>query len=191
MVTSETEQTATEREQPGAVALDRADPGTRAGGPRLVVSSLASFAGLLAGHELRLSSGRLGRSYRLCDGHSYTVFRETVRPLVDRQPTVIEVGFRLKLVRSARLPHWLFERLCILTTPFWSGFDGFGTKLWMVEPGDYGYAGIYEWEGDAAAQAYLDVLLPILRVVSVPGSVLSRLHPETGLEDFLGERQQA
>ncbi len=138
-----------------------------------------------------MAISRLGQSYRLCDGRSYRVFRETVRPLPDGPRAVIEVGFTLKLVRSASLPHWMFQRLCILTTPFWSGFEGFGTKLWMVEPRAGRYAGIYEWGGADAAHAYLDVLLPVLRFVSVSGSVFSELHPDTELADFLPERRRS
>jgi hypothetical protein len=151
--------------------------------------SFVRFPGPALRRELRLATERLGRCYRLCDGHSYRVFRETVRPLPDRRRAVIEVGFRLKLIRSAAAPHWLFERLCILTTPFWSGFDGFATKLWMLEPHTRSYAGIYEWADDDAARAYLDVLLPVLRVVSVSGSVFCKLHPDTELEDFLPGRR--
>lgn len=160
-------------------------------GPRLVLSSLASFPELAAHHELRLATGRLGSSYRLCDGHSYRVFRETVRPLPDQRRAVIEVGFRLKLIGSAPAPHWLFQRLCILTTPFWSGFDGFGTKLWMVEPHTRSYAGVYEWGGDTTAQRYLDVLLPVLRIVSVADSVFCELHSDTELGGFCASAKRA
>lgn len=102
---------------------------------------------------------------------------------------MIEVCFRLRLIGSARAPHWLFQRLCIFTTPFWSGFDGFGTKLWMVDPHTCGYAGAYEWGATATARAYLDVLLPILCAVSVPGSVVYELHPAVQLDGFLRERE--
>ena len=174
---------------PSPGASERSHEGVHPNGPWLVLSSLAAFPGLAASRRLRLESKRLGRTYDLCDGHSYRVFRETVRPLPEEQRTVIEVGFRLELVRSAALPHWLFQRLCILTTPFWSGFDGFGTKLWMVDPRTRSYAGLYEWSGPAAALNYLDVLLPVLRLVSVPGSVFSELHPARELADFLRERE--
>jgi hypothetical protein len=162
---------------------------TGASAPRLVVSSLVVFVSLARRRTLRLATGRLGCSYLLCDGRSYRVFRESVRPLSGQSRTVIEVGFRLKLVRSSPLAHWLFQRLCILTTPFWSGFEGFGTKLWMVDPLTHSYAGIYEWEGEDRARTYLRVLLPILRRLSVPGTVFSELHPDAELDRFLLARQ--
>jgi hypothetical protein len=140
--------------------------------------------------ELRLDNRRVGSSYRLFDEQLYRVFRDTTKSQDDRQPAVIEVAFRLKLIGSGRAPHRLFQRLCILTTPFWSGFDGFAEKLWMVEPARRGYAGIYGWAGVEAAQRYLDALLPVLRAVSVSGSVAYQLHPDTELEDFLRKRCQ-
>lgn len=155
---------------------------------RLVLSSVVRFPLLLAGRRLRLRRERLGHGFGLCDGNLYRVFRETVRPLPSEQRTVIEVGFRLRLIRSAAGPHFLFQRLCILTTPFWSGFEGFGTKLWMVDPATRGYAGIYQWGAAADARAYLRVLLPVLRAVSVAGSVFHELHPDAELEEFLRER---
>ncbi|HUB73131.1 MAG TPA: hypothetical protein VL979_03720 [Solirubrobacteraceae bacterium] len=102
---------------------------------------------------------------------------------------MIEVGFRLKLIRSAAILHWLFQRLCVLTTPFWSGFHGFGTKLWMFDSQTSSYAGIYEWSSAAAAHTYLAVLLPVLRAVSVPGSVFSEVHAGTRIADFLRSRE--
>ncbi len=173
-------------QRPGGERVGEAHPR----GSRLVMSSLAAFPELAIQRRLRLGREQLGRDYRLCDGHSYSVFRETVKPLPREQRTVIEVGFRLRLAGSARLPHWVFQRLCILTTPFWSGFKGFGKKLWMVDPRTRGYAGIYEWSTPAAARAYLAVLLPVLRVVSVSGSVFSELHPGTELDAFLRERER-
>jgi len=159
-------------------------------GPCLLAASVAVFPRLASSRELRLRRERVGCSYRLCDGHSYRVFRETVKPLSGDSRTVIEVGFRLGVIRSATAPHWLFQRLCILTTPFWCGFDGFGTKLWMVDPRTSSYAGIYEWSAPAQARTYLDVLLPVLRAVSVAGSVFSELHPGADLAGFLREREQ-
>jgi hypothetical protein len=170
-------------------AIGRSHAGVHPNGPQLVLSSLAVFPGLVVHRKLRLGSERLGRSYRLRDHHSYRVFRETVKPLPDPRGTVIEVGFRLKLIRSASVPHWMFQGLCILTTPFWSGCDGFGTKLWMVDPRTSSYAGIYEWSAPASAHTYLDVLLPVLRVVSVPGSVFAEVHRDTELESFLHEHE--
>jgi hypothetical protein len=111
-------------------------------------------------------------------------------PVVEAEhgASVIEVCFRLRFAGRSRTAHRLFQRACILTTPFWSGFAGFATKLWMVEPDTGAYAGIYQWGEPATAEAYLAVLLPVLRFVSVPGSVEYRLHPDVALSEFLASR---
>jgi hypothetical protein len=156
---------------------------------RLVLGSLWRYCGLVMSHRLRLRHERVGSGFGLFDGRPYRIFRETTAPLPPGARTAFEVVFRLRLIGSASAPHWLFERLCILTTPFWSGFPGFGTKLWMVDPQTRGYAGIYEWAGVEAASSYLRVLLPILRLVSVRGSVDYRLHADVELSEFLASRR--
>lgn len=92
---------------------------------------------------------------------------------------------RLALSSVARFPRLAVSR----SDTFLGGFEGFGRKLWMVDPHTCGYAGAYEWGAAAAASAYLDVLLPILRAVSVPGSVVYELHPGAELDGFLRERE--
>ena len=49
-------------------------------------------------------------------------------------PNVLVVGFQLKVIGAHPIPHWIFQRCCLLTTPFWSGLPGFSVKLWMVDP---------------------------------------------------------
>jgi hypothetical protein len=173
---------------PEATAQGGAPP-VRAG--QLVLRSLARFGQLAAARRLRLRPGRLGVRYRLFDGRVYSVFRETTRLRSHglTNTSVIEVCFRLRGVGSWRFAHWLFQRACILTTPFWSGFDGFATKLWMVEPRTGAYAGIYEWGEPDTARAYLVVLLPVLRAVSVRGSVSCELHVGARLDEFLAGRE--
>jgi hypothetical protein len=102
----------------------------------------------------------------------FSVFRETDRVHAGHEaPAVLVVGFRLRVLRSNRPAHWLFQRCCILTTPFWSGFPGFRIKLWMVDPVTKSYLGIYDWDGRDRAQTYVDALVRVLEPLSVPGSV--------------------
>jgi hypothetical protein len=154
------------------------DAGGRCGRAAIVLRALPK--------RRRITPARL----RACTHRVYRVFRETARPDAEGSPDAcaIEVCFRLRWARASRTAHWLFQRACILTTPFWSGFDGFATKLWMVEPASGAYAGIYEWDGPEDARAYLDVLLPVLRAVSVRGSVGFELHAGMRLEELLGGR---
>jgi hypothetical protein len=130
--------------------------------------------------------------YRAADDHDYAIFRESVAATSYPPPgTVLEVGFRLKLIRSSQIMHWIFQRLCIFTTPFWSGFDGFVVKLWMVNPQTKSYLGIYQWTTPDRAQWYVDALTRVLRAVSTPGSVWHKIHPDTDLDAFLRQHQGA
>lgn len=47
---------------------------------------------------------------------------------------MLVVGFHHRPLGVRPFPHWLFQRACVLTTPFWSGFRGFRGKLWLVNP---------------------------------------------------------
>jgi hypothetical protein len=66
----------------------------------------------------------------------YVVFRETAMCFpIDGTPVVLVVGFRLLAIRSNKVFHWLFRRLCILSTPAWSG--------------------LYAWRGEEQSRAYI------------------------------------
>src|SRR5262249_6482623 len=122
---------------------DVRDPHTNIG--RLALQSARTFANLGGRHALRLRHARLGELYDLGARGEFGVFRETVRTGAGHdQPVVLVVGFRLKVIGSNPAAHWLFQRCCILTTPFWSGFRGFRVKLWMVDPVTKNYLGIYD-----------------------------------------------
>jgi hypothetical protein len=155
----------------------------------LALRSSANFVHLVATSSLHLGRDKLGRQYFANDGGTYKVFRESYVPLeytVGR--TVLEVGFRLKLIRSSRWLHWSFQRLCILTTPFWCGFSGFGIKLWLVDPKTKNYMGLYQWDGGAAARAYASALMRVLRPLSTPNSVWFKVYDNQDLGDFLSHR---
>src|SRR5688500_17051137 len=97
----------------------------------IAAGSVLRFLPLPPHRSLRRPPERLGASLLVDDGRTYQVFRETVSDAVPAaSPTVLVVGFQLKLVHAFRLPHWVFQRCCLLTTPFWSGLPGFSVKLW-------------------------------------------------------------
>jgi hypothetical protein len=159
--------------------------------PRLAASSVAHFFRLATSGALRLRRDRVGELYRVEHGGTYRVFRETVSDDGTGEPSaVLVVGFRLRLVRSNPVMHWFFQRVCVLTTPFWSGFRGFRVKLWMVDPQSKDYLGIYDWSGAGNARTYADALVRVLRPLSTPGSVWYDLHPDQGLGEFLRTRKQ-
>ncbi len=159
---------------------------------QLAARSAGRYIPLAVGRSLRLRHNRLGRAYRIDQGGTYAVFRETVSNVYPpSHPVVLVVGFRLRVIRDWALPHWLFQRACILTTPFWSGFRGFRVKLWMVDPITKNYLGIYDWEETDQARTYLAALTRVLRPLSTPSSVFAILYPDQALEPFLEARAVA
>jgi len=152
---------------------------------KLAIKSLCLFP-LLAFNYLSLRKDRIGNVYNIKQADQYAVFRETVnKTSIKEMPVVLVVGFRLKFISSNPFLHWLFQRICILTTPFWSGFRGFGIKLWMVDPESKNYFGIYEWLGEQNARTYVDFLTPILYFFSVKNSVWHKFYPDTKIGDYL------
>lgn len=150
--------------------------------------SLGYFFTMIFSGMLRMPGNRLGLPLRLEDRGTYKVFRETLNTQADPEiPAVIVVGFRLRAIGSNPFLHYLFQRICIITTPFWCGLPGFYIKLWMVDPLTKDYAGIYEWNGKEKAQTYLDMLIPVLQALSCKGSVWYTLHPGQNLETYLKE----
>lgn len=152
---------------------------------KLAAISLIRFP-QIAFNRLFLRRGRLGRQYDIEQAGCFQIFRETVSRLEsDATPVVLVVGFRLKLIDSNPLLHWLFQRLCILTTPFWSGFDGFKVKLWMVDQQTKNYLGIYQWLGEDNAITYVNFLTPVLKFFSAKNSVWHRMHLNKKLDEYL------
>ena len=163
----------------------------RSGVTGLVIRSVLNFGGMVVSSSLHLRHGRLQKKYVAQDGQAYTVFRETVASTlsVTRTSSVLVVGFRPKLLRSSGVLHWTFQRLGILTTPFWSGFRGFGVKLWMVDEAKKNYLGVYQWGESELAERYVDALVRVLRPLSRDGSVWYHLYPNTKLGAFLATRE--
>lgn len=143
----------------------------------------------LATSGLSLRKDRLGTQYDIEGASRYAIFRETVSTCAgDEPPVVLVVGFQLKVAGRNSVLHWLFQRVCICTTPFWSGFAGFRVKLWMVDPYTKDYLGVYEWRGTQNAQRYIAFLTPVLQFFSVKDSVWCHMHTHEALEPFLARR---
>ncbi len=168
-------------------------PGRPAGGvSRLVeaVGCVARTVPLLVGGRLHLSAARLGSRLALPDGRSFVVFRESSRdgPGGPR-PVTLAVWFHLRgIPAGSRVRRFLFERLCLVNTVLFAGFDGYQVKLWMVDPGTADYAGLYRWRTAAEAEAYARFITGILSPVSTPGSVGYQLSVDTPLEDYLAQQ---
>lgn len=158
---------------------------------KVATSSVRGFLGLVSRGQLHLNRERLGRMYAIDQRGTYQIFRETRSDVVENDDSVVlVVGFRLKVLRSFALPHWIFQRLCLLTTPFWSGLPGFRIKLWMVDPATRDYLGIYDWSGKANAQNYVEALVRVLSPLSTKGSVWYRIDDDEPFERFLEMRER-
>jgi len=155
----------------------------------LGIQSIINFISLGVSGKLHLKRGRINETFRV-GGGNYTIFRETVSDQkTNFKPCVLIVGFRLKIIRSNTFFHWLFERVCILTTPIWSGFAGFRIKLWLVDRKTKNYLGIYRYERSKNAKTYADYLTPILRFVSTRESVWYEIKDQE-FEDYLKVAKQ-
>lgn len=156
--------------------------------PRLALISVLGFGELVRADAIGRVTTRLGRRYRSDRGGVYQVFRETRgNDRAPGEPAVLVVGFKLKMIGSLTPAHWLFQRACLLTTPFWSGFRGFRVKLWMVDQVSKNYLGMYQWVGEENAQVYAEALCRVLRPLSMRGSVWYDLQPRQDFDTFLSE----
>jgi len=131
---------------------------------------------------------RVDNYYNIKDRGIFKVFRdsESNRKCAG-EPVTLVFGFRLKLIGSSKLLHWLFQRFCIFTTPFWSGLPGFKVKLWLVDPKTKNYLGIYDWRGEKEAQTYINFLLPVLKFCSISGTVWHTSKLDISFADFLSQ----
>lgn len=158
---------------------------------KLAGLSVIRFARLITSRSLHQPRNRVGEIYTVGNG-GYKVFRETVcENVIPDARAVLTVGFRLRLIRSNPILHWMFQRVCILTTPFWSGFRGFHIKLWMVDPRTKNYLGIYDWAGKENALIYVNALVRVLRPLSTAGSVWYELYPNQNFDSYLDVRRQS
>jgi hypothetical protein len=156
---------------------------------RLAIASAARWIKLAGTRARYRTDTHLHHLYHIDQGGTYFVFRETVgNDGVPGSPCVLVVAFRLRFIDSFPPMHWLFQRVCLLTTPFWSGFRGFRVKLWMVDPQTKSYLGIYNWAGTDHAKTYADALVRVLRPISTTDSVWYEIVSEQKFEYYLAER---
>jgi hypothetical protein len=165
---------------------------TRPTGSTPVVDAVASLVRCAARAHVLLLQGRLrqpienrGRRLAFADGTTGVVYRETrldrVRP---SDPAVLLVGFRLRLVTSARA-HRLFRAESLLNTVLFVGFPGFVSKLWLSDDENGRYRGVYQWDDPELAERYVGALRRVLDLVSEPGSVTHRIIPGVVRDDVL------
>ena len=152
---------------------------------KLALSSAWHFFYLVLSGRLHLSRKYTDIPYKINNHGTYYVFRNTQNSTSSSEErAVLVVGFRLKLLRNNRALHWLFQRGCMLTTPFWSGLRGFKVKLWMVDPKTKNYLGIYDWHGLENAQQYIEALTRVLKPLSVENTVWHKF-PDYKFDTYL------
>ena len=140
---------------------------------------------LLAQRRVHQPRGHVGQRCAFADGTTGVVYRETV---VDgpapTSPAVLVVSFQLRHVRTARA-HALFRLESELNTVLFVGFPGFVSKLWLRHDERGVYRGLYDWDGPALAEQYVQALWWALRVVSVPESIHYAVLPGLRRDDLL------
>lgn len=167
------------------------DARSRFGILNLAIHSTLQFLRLVESRSICLRHNRIGKMYRIvhAGNSTYTVFRETESRDGRSDPlSVLVVGFRLKMIGSNTFLHWMFQRVCITSTPIWSGFAGFRTKLWLVDQNTKNYLGIYEWAGENNARTYAEWLGVILSPLSKEGSVWYELYSNQDLDSYVRAR---
>jgi hypothetical protein len=139
---------------------------------------------LLAQRRIHLPRLNAGKRLSFADGSRAVVYRETVvdRPAT-RDPAVLVVGFRLRLLRG-RAHRW-FRVQSIMNTPLFVGFPGYVSKLWLAHDQRGVYRGLYEWDGPARAEAYARALWWVLALVCQRSSIHHRVLPQLRRDDLL------
>jgi hypothetical protein len=101
------------------------------------------------------------------------------------------IAFRLAALGSVPLLHAAFRRECVIHTPLFAGFPGFGSKLWLDDVDTGVYRGVYEWGGHELATAYAHRMVGLLAPFSTTGS--ARFHVVAGLprDRFLADPSAA
>ncbi len=163
------------------------DPSQDARAPALaaavaIAGCIARTLSVLARRRLHQPTGNVGSEVRFADGTSAQVYRETTIDAGVAEPCVLIVGFRLRWVGSA-VGHRLFRAESLLNTVLFAGFTGFRSKLWLRHDQTGRYRGIYQWDGPAAAEAYVRALWWPLALVSHRDSIKHVVLPARWRDD--------
>jgi len=168
---------------------DRPDTPARKGRMQVLGAELGcvlrTLALLLRG-ALAMPRRNVGLPLRFADGTRSLVYRETaMRHRSDADLVLIAVRFRLRLIGSSRLGHWLFRRESLLNTFLFAAHPGFQTKLWLTDLRTGVYRGIYEWQGRQQAEEYAETLRVVLQPWVLSGSFSYRIVEGLSRNDYL------
>ncbi len=141
-------------------------------------------AAMLFHEQLHEPTDKIDREVLWADGTTSRVYRETVADHGPVEPCTLLVRFRLRGVRRPAV-HAVFRFLSEVNTVLFAGFPGFVSKLWFAADEDGVYRGVYDWDGVAAAHAYVRALWWALMVVSVRSSIEHVVVPGVRRDEFL------
>ncbi len=141
---------------------------------------------LLIGNRIALPRENVGRTVTFADGSRAQVYRESVmRERHSDGLVLIAVRFRLRLIGSNRLAHWLFRVESLLNTLLFAAHPGFEAKLWLTDRDTGVYRGIYEWRGARAAVEYAETLEVVLAPWAEPASFAYEVIEGLTRDDYL------
>ncbi|MGW0040031.1 hypothetical protein [Gordonia sp. NPDC003376] len=142
---------------------------------------------LVLRRRLHQPSTDYGRVVGFSDGTQGRVYRETtVDDAAPTEPVTLIVGFRIRRIGGNRVVHWLFRVESVCNTILFAGFDGFRTKLWMADDETHRYRGVYDWDGEQRARAYVRALWWPLTVISERDSIAFQVLPGTREDTLAG-----
>ena len=170
--------------RPGEPRLDPArSTAWRAIGALLACA--ARFVWRVARRNLHQPPAGVGRELRFADGSTARVYRVTVSDhQAPREPTLLVVSFRLRGVRR-EWEHATFRVESVCNTLLFAGFPGFVSKRWLDHDQNGVYRGIYQWDGEARAAAYVGALWWPLALVSANGSIHATIVPGVRTDEAL------
>lgn len=152
--------------------------------PKAIRSVLRFFLGDF--RYLSNPHSRIDSKYSFEGKGDFKIFRETLcSNICNEKPILLVFGFKLKIVGSIPFIHKMFQRICVLTIPFWCGLPGFKRKLWTVNTKTSEYIGIYDWRGDENAKSYVLFLTPVLKLFAIRDSLWHNTYKNIKLEDYL------
>ncbi len=156
----------------------------------VAVASFFRFLVLIGTGRLHQPRARLGLEVDAPRENHFVAFRET--RVAAHGDTVLLIWFELRFVAPKnRRRASLFRRVCIITTPFFSGVDGFVSKLWMEDRVAARYLGIYEFASASAASEYASYIAAVLHPLSKPGSISWEIVEQESVADTIATHAPA
>jgi hypothetical protein len=140
--------------------------------------------------DIEFPQGRLEDTIETDDGSTFVVYRETVRrsAVENTSDDGVILVFRMRVTDpTARGPFRdvLFDPVANVATPFFAGMPGFRRKLWLAGERPGAFLELYEWETEADANRFVDILQTLLAPVDHAGTVSFEVLPHDSVEAYV------